>query len=112
MIPTDTANHRDMRMIVMVLRHTIDGRSEVFIAFHDHVFRGFRKAHHHVEAFQLCPDHEIRLNAHMFQHMQDHRSDGRFSVATTDDDARLILALLIKIFGIGIDLQPKFLDTN
>ena len=112
MIPANAANHRNMRMIMVELRNTVDGRSEVFVAFHHHVFGRFAEAHHHIKAFQLRPNHEIRLNADLFQYMENHRSDSRFAVAAADNDARFVLALLVKVFGIGIHLQAKFLSAN
>ena len=48
----------------------------------------------------------------MLQHMQNHRGDSRLAMAAADDDARLILALLVKVFGIGIHLQSQLLGAN
>ena len=112
MVPSDAANHRDMRMIVVELRHTVDGRSEILIAFHDHIFGCLAEAHHHIEAFQLCPNHEIGLNADLFEHMKNHGGDGSLAVAAADNDTGLVLALLVEVFRIGIHFQTQFLGTN
>ena len=112
MVPADAADDSDMWVIVVELRHTVDGRSEVFVAFHDHVFRRLAEAHHHVKAFQLRPDHEVGLDADLLEHMEDHGGDGRLAVAAADNDAGLVLALFVEVFGIGIHLEAQLLGAH
>ena len=96
-------------MIEVEFGAAVDGRGEIFVALDDHDPGRLAEANHDVEAFQLRPHHVVGLDAAMAQHMEYHRRGCGLAVAAADDDAELVFRLLVKVFGIAVDLEPHLL---
>ena len=108
-VPLDASDYGHVGVIEMEFGPAVDGRSEVLVALDDHHLGGVAQSHHHVKAFQLCANHIVGLYATMGKHVQYHCRGGCLAVRAADDDAQLVLRLLVKVFGITVYLQPKLL---
>ena len=109
MVPLDAGNNGHIGFVEVELRTTVEGRSQVLVAFDDHHLGGMREAYHHLEALELRAHHIVGLDAAMRQHMQYHGRGGRLAVRAAYHDAQLVLALLIQILKVAVYLQSKLL---
>ena len=109
MIPCNSADESDIRLIQMKFRSQIGWRRQVFIAFNNHEIIFFRQMHHIVKSLQLRTHQVIHCNIMVIHHMQYHGSYGRFSVRTANNHTGFSFGMFIYKLRIRINFQAKFL---
>ena len=100
-----------MVVVEVKLGPPVHGRGQVLVAFDDDNRRVLRELHHQVEARELGPHGVVELAAVVAQHVQDAGRDAGFAVAAANDDALLVAAGFVDVFGEGVNFQAQLLGA-
>ena len=112
MVPRNACDDGHMRAVPQELGPQIDGGAEVFVAFDDGPVIRRLEVHHAVESFELGTHHEVRGSPGFFQGMQNHGSDGGFSMASGHHHALFGLCGEAQKLGVTLDPQPELLGLK
>ena len=82
------------------------GGAQVFVSFEQHV-RSVGQLDHAVKSSQLGTHHEVRCSAHAVHHVEEHGGDGRFAMASGDDDAALVAGRTVQVFRVADHVEVQ-----
>ena len=92
MIPSYAVYDGYVRFVKVKLGTSVQGRSEVFVSFQNHILGTLVRLDHYIEAFQLRSDHIVGFYVHVLQSMQYHGGYCRLSMASAHHYPDFVLA--------------------